>query len=399
MSHDDGYSSWEPKVAIVHYWLMSMRGGEKVVEQLCFAFPEADIFTLIWRPEHISPTIRSHKVTTSFLQRLPFAERIYQNLLPLMPLAVEQFDLNDYDIVITSDTNVTKGVLTRPGTLHICYCHTPMRYGWDMYFDYLKTAGRLKRFLIVPIMSYLRLWDYCASGRVDHFLANSTYVAKRIRKHYRRASTVIYPPVNTGHFLPSTASGDYYLALGQLVPYKRIDLAVDAFNQSGRKLVIIGEGSEYESLRAKAKPHITFLGRQPFSDIKRHYAACKGFIFPGEEDFGITPLEAQASGKPVVAYARGGALETVKHGETGILFEEQTPEALNRALDLLEGGGHAISPEKCRRNAERFSESRFREEMKSYVQKAWALHREEEHAFLDIPRAESEVGITDIRRE
>lgn len=373
------------KVAIVHYWLVSMRGGEKVIEQLCRVFPDADLFTLVCRPERLSKTITAHKITTSFLQKFPKATSIYQSLLPLMPLAVEQFDLTGYDLVISSDTNVTKGVVTGPHTLHLCYCHTPMRYAWDMYHAYLNGSGlgRLKKLAMVLTMSYLRTWDVAASNRVDVFIANSRYVRGRIRKHYRRDAAVIYPPVDVGEFMPGGETGDFYLVLGQIIPYKRIDVAVEAFNRSGRQLVVIGEGSEVARLKALAKPNIRFLGHQPFDSIKDHYRRCKAFVFPGEEDFGITPLEAQASGRPVIAYGRGGVLETVRENDTGLFFAEQTPESLNEAVDRFERGDHTITPEKCVANAPSFSDEAFRERFRRFVDEAMRAHGERRRRLSD----------------
>lgn len=365
------------KVAIVHYWLVSMRGGEKVVEQLCELFPQADLYTLVARPENLSETIRRHKLTTSFLQRLPGGVKHYQKLLPLMPFAIEQFDLNGYDLVISSDTNVTKGVVTRPGVLHVNYCHTPMRYAWDMYHEYMHGfgLGRIAKMIMAASTNYLRVWDVAAANRVDHFIANSGNVRRRIRKHYRREAEVIPPPVDVETFVPGGAAGDYYLMLGQIIPYKRVDVAVEAFNRNGRRLVIIGEGSERERLKALAKPNVEFRGRLTTEEIHRLYAGCRGFVFPGEEDFGITPLEAQACGRPVIAFGKGGALETVRDGETGLFFAEQTAESLNAAVDRLEAGDHSITPEKCRANALGFSNAKFRERMAAFIAKKWTEHQ------------------------
>jgi glycosyltransferase involved in cell wall biosynthesis len=269
-----------------------------------------------------------------------------------------------------------KGVLTPPTALHICYCHTPMRYAWDLYHQYLHGSGlgRFKKLAMILTMNYLRVWDVAASNRVDHFLANAKNVRARIAKHYRRDAEVVFPPVDVEGFRPGGESGDYYLMLGQIIPYKRVDVAVEAFNRSGRQLVIIGEGSDVPRLKAMAKPNVRFLGFQEFDVIKGHYQRCRAFIFPGEEDFGITPLEAQASGRPVIAFGRGGSLETVVEGETGLFFEAQTPEELERALARFEAGDHAITPEKCVANASRFSAVRFRAEIEAFVARAWEEH-------------------------
>jgi glycosyltransferase involved in cell wall biosynthesis len=364
----------ELKVALVHYWLVSMRGGEKVLEQLCDVFPQADIYTLVCRHDRISDKLRAHKIHTSFLQRLPGGVNYYQSLLPLMPLAMEQFDLTGYDLVIGQETNVCKGPVTTYSTLHINYCNTPMRYAWDMYHQYGAGLGRLKRMIMAAAMNYLRIWDVAASNRVDLFIASSRNAQGRIWKHYRRDSAVIYPPADTAGFRPGGPVKDFYLMLGQVIPYKRVDLAVEAFNRSGKQLVVVGEGSELARLKALAKPNVRFLGPQPFEVIKELYQTCRAFVFPGEEDIGITPLEAQASGRPVLAFGKGGALETVIDGETGLFFAEQTPESLQGAVDRLERGEHAITPEKCIANASSFSNEAFKEQIAAFVTAAWTAH-------------------------
>lgn len=357
------------KVAIVHYWLVSMRGGEKVIEALCDLYPQADIYTHVYDPEAISEKIRRHRIYTTFIAKLPLAKRWYQRYLGLMPLALEQLDLSVYDLVISSESGPAKGVITSPDALHLCYCHSPMRYLWDMYPLYRRRAGWLTRVLMVPTFHYMRFWDQLSAGRVDHFLANSRYIARRIDKTYRRPAEVIHPPVAIEDFRPGGAPDDFYLMLGQLVAYKRPDLAIAAFNRSGRHLLVIGEGEEYESLRKQAGPNIEFLGRQPFDVIQDHYARTQALIFPGTEDFGIVPVEAMASGRPVIAYGHGGILDTVRDGVTGFLFSEPSPEALNAAVDRYETARSQLDPATIRRHAEGFSEPRFKREFTALVER------------------------------
>lgn len=356
------------RVAVVHYWLVNMRGGEKVVEALCKLFPNADIFTLVVDPAAISDRLRQHRITPSFVQKLPGAVRHYQALLPLYPLALEQFDLSAYDLVLSSESGPAKGVLTRPETCHICYCHTPMRYLWDMYHDYRDNAGLIKRWAMFPLTHYLRQWDLSSASRVDYFVANSTHVARRIAKHYRREAQVIHPPVETDSFTISSKIDDFYLMVGQLVRYKRPDLAVQAFTRLGKPLVVIGEGEELPRLKKMAGSNIRFLGRQPFEVIRDNYARCRAFIFPGEEDFGITPVEAQASGRPVIAYGRGGALETVKERETGIFFQEPTVESLMDALMRFEESEDRFDPQIIRQHSLSFGQDVFLHKMKNFVE-------------------------------
>jgi glycosyltransferase involved in cell wall biosynthesis len=355
------------KVAIVHYWLLHNRGGEKVVEALCELFPQAELFTHVYDQSSFEAPIRNHSVNTTFIQKLPKANKLYQSYLPLMPLALEQLDLRGYDLVISSESGPAKGVITDPGTCHICYCHSPMRYVWDMYHDYLERTFPVKRLFMRPLVHYLRMWDYASAGRVDHFVSNSNFVAGRIRKHYRREATVINPPVETSSFSIGSKIEDFYLMVGQLVSYKRADLAVEAFNRSGKKLVVIGDGEQFLGINKLAGPNIKVMGRQPFAVIKDHFSRCKALIFPGVEDFGIVPLEAMASGRPVVAFRKGGALETVKEGVTGIFFSEQTPDALNGAVDRFETILDTFDPQVIRKHAMSFDKQVFKEKFQELV--------------------------------
>src|SRR5580700_4476600 len=317
------------RAAIIHYWLLNMRGGEKVLEALCRLLPDADIYTLFYNPESVSPAIRSHRVTPSFLQHL---WRHHRSLLPLMPMALENFDLRGYDLIVSSESGPAKGVIVPSGARHVCYCHTPMRYLWDLYPAYRNewTQSRMKRALMTPLTHYLRLWDYASASRVDEFIANSENVRRRIAKTYRREAQVIFPPVAVEKFY-SKPSEDYYLIVSELVAYKRIDSAVRVFSQSGRRLKIAGNGPGFAALKRVAKPNIEFCGRVTDDELRELYARCRAFLMPGEEDFGITAVEALASGKPVIALARGGALETVTCSG-GVLYPESTDEGLRAAI-------------------------------------------------------------------
>lgn len=354
------------KVAVVHYWWLSNRGGEAVVTALLALFPDADLYVHVCDEalvrETLGPGFRG-RIITSLIARLPGARRHYQKYLPLMPLALEQWDLTAYDLVISSESGPAKGVITRPDALHLCYCHSPMRYLWDMYPVYLGRAGCLIRTLFPFLAHWLRVWDRVAADRVDTFVANSSFIAARIRKFYRREAQVIFPPVNTSAFVADQPRQDFYLCLGQLVAYKRADIAVDAFNRLGLPLVVIGEGELLEALSSRAGRHIRFLGRQPFSVVREHLQSCKGLIFPGVEDFGIVPVEAMAAGAPVIAYGRGGVLDTVIDGETGVLFHAQTVEALIDAIAPIESGAMIFDPQRLRQQAEKFDQQVFRQAM------------------------------------
>lgn len=365
------------KVAIVHYWLVNYRGGERVVEALCRVFPQADLFTLVYDPSRMPETIRSRRIQTSFLQRIPGARRRYQPYLPLFPVAIEQFDLRGYDLVISSEASVAKGVLTRPETLHVCYCHSPMRYAWDLYFDYLHRddVGPFKRRGIPWLMNWLRVWDVAASHRVDRFVANSENVRRRILKHYRREAEVIYPPVPVDEYEISPDTGDFYLSVGQLVPYKRVDLLVRVMNRLGRPLVVIGDGPQLGAIRKLAGPTVRVLGWQPFPVVREHLARARAFVFPGEEDFGMAPVEALASGRPVIALDRGGAREVVTDGETGILFPEPSEESLAAAVERFEREDRRFDPATLRERARAFDAPVFERRTRAFIEQALEEHR------------------------
>ncbi|MGI3900116.1 MAG: glycosyltransferase [Janthinobacterium lividum] len=363
------------KVAIVHYWLVGLRGGEKVVEALCEMYPEADIFTHVYVPEAMSERIKAHRVTTSFISKLPRPAKNYKSYLPLMPMALEQLDLRGYDLVISSESGPAKGIIPPAGAVHVCYCHSPMRYVWNMFHDYRERTGLLKRLLMPPLSHYIRNWDTISANRVHEFVANSHTVAQRLQTYYRRDSTVIHPPVDTASFapVPRDELGDYYLMVGEQVRYKRPELAVEAFNRSKRNLVVIGGGEMLAELRALAGPTVSILGPQPFAALQHHYARCLGLIFPGEEDFGIVPVEAMASGRPVIAFGRGGATETVIEGVTGTFFQEQTVEALLDAVARCEA--MSFDPVAAVDHAAAFGKDRFKAEMGAFIDAALARTR------------------------
>jgi glycosyltransferase involved in cell wall biosynthesis len=355
------------RCAIVHYWLLGMRGGEQVVEALCRLLPGADLFTLFYDPDGVSPFLRSHKVSTSFLN--PW-RRYYRSLLPLMPVALEHMDLRDYDLVISNESGPAKGVLTSSRTRHICYCHSPMRYLWDLYPAYVHewTRSAWKRAFIAPMSSYLRLWDYASAARVDNFIASSRNAQRRIWRAYRRSSEVIHPPVPVESFYRCTPD-DYYLIVSELVSYKRIDHAVRCFSRMKRRLKIVGDGPEFKHLRKLAGPDTEFCGRVSNSELRYLYSRCRAVILPGEEDFGIVPVEAIASGKAVIALGRGGVLESVpeRNPRAGFFYDRPGDEFLERAVQAFEREEMCLSPVAIQAAAARFSEKRFQAEIRKVI--------------------------------
>ncbi len=363
-----------PKLAVIHEWLDSYAGSEKVVEQLLQSFPQADLFALVdFLAAKDRGMLLGHEVHTSFIQKLPLARRLFRNYLPLMPLAVEQFDLADYDVILSSSHAVAKGVLTRNDQLHISYVHTPIRYAWDLHHQYLresKMTWGIRSLIARLTLHYLRLWDRASADRVDVFVANSRYVAARIEKTYRRDAQVIYPPVDVDGFTFQERKEDFYLAASRLVPYKRVDVIVEAFRlMPSRKLVVIGDGPQLSRLKKRATANIELLGYQDAGTLQSHMANARAFVFAADEDFGIMPVEAQACGTPVIALGRGGAKETVIAGQTGCFFESQTPEAIVSAVEQFES--ESFDPYRIRVNAERFSIPRFRREIEELVSREY----------------------------
>jgi glycosyltransferase involved in cell wall biosynthesis len=369
------------KIAIIHDWLVTYAGAERVLEQMLICYPEADIFSLVdFLPQGGRSFVMDKPVTTSFIQKLPIAKTKYRNYLPLMPLAIEQFDLTGYDLVISSSHAVAKGVIVGPDQLHLCMCYSPIRYAWDLHFQYLresKLESGLKSWLARWLLHKLRLWDVRTANSVDHFIAISHFIVRRIEKTYRREATVIYPPVDISGFEFHPNKEDFYLTASRMVPYKKMPMIVEAFAfMPDKRLVVIGEGPEFDKCNAVAGRNVTMMGWQSFEVLKDHMQRAKAFIFAAEEDFGITPLEAQACGTPVIALGKGAVLETIRGIEselpTGVFFKEQTCESLRTAIDLFEKEAARIRPDACRENVLRFSPVRFRAELTEFV----ALHLE-----------------------
>jgi glycosyltransferase involved in cell wall biosynthesis len=363
------------RVALVHDWFTVYAGAERVVEQILRVLPQADVYALVdFLKEEERGFLQGKRAQVSFIQRLPKAQQRYRTYLPLMPLAIEQFDLRGYDLVISSSHAVAKGVIAGPDQLHICYCHSPIRYAWDLQHQYLKESGLergMKSWIARALLHYLRLWDSRTANGVDLFIANSRYIARRILKVYRREAEVIYPPVDVEAFTLRQDKEDFYLTASRMVPYKRIDLIVEAFSQMpDKRLVVIGDGPEMPKVRAKAGPNVTLLGYQPFEVLRDYMQRAKGFVFAAEEDFGIAPVEAQACGTPVIAFGKGGAAETVVAGETGVFFQDQNVPSLIKAIEEFEK--LRFDPLRVRKNAERFSSERFRREFAALIEREWS---------------------------
>ncbi|MGJ8525378.1 D-inositol-3-phosphate glycosyltransferase [Halomonadaceae bacterium LMG 33818] len=365
------------RVALVTDWLVSYAGSERVEEAILRLYPNADVFTCVYDPSRFEKTLFANvSVTESFISRLPGARKHYQKYLPLMPLAVEQFDLSGYDVVISSSHAVAKGVITGPDQCHICYCHTPMRYAWDFQHQYLEGAGLtqgIKGLLARYLLHRLRNWDVISANRVDHFIANSRYIARRIEKVYRRSAKVIYPNVDTDAFPLGQQKEEFYLVVSRLVPYKKVPLIVEAFSRMpDKKLVVIGSGDQQQvdQLTHQLPENVDYLGFQPDETVREYMQRAKAFVFAGEEDFGIVLVEAQAAGTPVIAYDHGGASETVLDGVTGILYNEQSAQALVAAVERFDANGVEASAQQIREHAGTFSEAVFATRMQQCIT-AW----------------------------
>lgn len=365
------------KVAIVQEWLVTVGGSDKVVKAILDVFPDADIYTLVAKKEVCDELgIPWEKVHTSFIQKMPLGTKKHRAYLPLFPFAIEQFDLRGYDVVISSSHCVAKGVLTKADQLHICYCHSPIRYCWDMYNEYLEESHLDKGFkswLVRLMLHPIRQFDAIAGSRVDYYISNSDYVGQRIRKTYRRKATTIHPNIDISNFELCNDKKEYYLASSRLVAYKKIDTIIEAFNQMpDKKLVVIGGGPNLEAYRKLAKDNVTVMGYQPFDVLKDKMQHAKAFVFAADEDFGMIPIEAQSCGTPVIAYGHGGSLETVNGGKTGLFFNEQTPEAIVEAVNKFEAmGSQPFAPADCCQWAEGFSEERFKREIKEFVEEKY----------------------------
>lgn len=361
------------KIALVHEWFVNYMGSEKCVESFVKLYPDADIFALVdyLDKEKRDIILNGKNVNTSFIQKLPFSQKKYRSYLPFFPLAIEQLDISKYDIILSSSHAVAKGVLTNANQMHVCYCHTPIRYAWDLYFQYLKdsnlTSG-VKSWVAKYFLHKIRIWDFTTANRVDHFIANSKYIARRIKKVYNREAEVIYPPVDINNFSSSEKKENFYLTVARFVPYKKIDLVVSAFSKMpDKKLIVIGDGPDTEKIKALASSNIDLIGYQETETLKDYMQRAKAFVFAAEEDFGITTVEAQASGTPVIGFNRGGTSEIVIEGKTGVLFDRQSVDSIINAVNDFEKTEDKFDTSIIRNNAEQFSRSRFENEINNFV--------------------------------
>lgn len=384
------------KIAVIHDWLTTYAGAEKVLKQILDCFPQADLLTLVdFLPVKDRFFLRDRVPVTSFIQKLPFCSKKYRSYLPLMPLAIEQFELNAYDLIISSSHAVAKGVIVGPDQLHISYVHSPMRYAWDLQYQYLRESGLekgIKGWVAKWLLHKMRMWDLRSSIGVDYFVANSHYIARRIRKAYRRESEVIYPPVDVEEFNYKEHKSDFYFTASRMVPYKKIDLIVDAFNQMpDKKLIVLGDGPDFQKIKARGMANIQFLGYQSDAVMKEYLGNAKAFVFAAEEDFGILPVEAQASGTPVIAFGKGGVLETIKgsyihsidqiENPTGVFYREQNESSLREAVCFFEANLSRFNSVDCRRNSEKFSTKIFQNRFKEFVERKWAEFLANKHLF------------------
>lgn len=369
------------KVAIIHEWFVNYAGSERVVEQMLNCYPSADLYSVVdFLPPGQRDFIHNKPVATSFIQKLPFAKKHYRQYLSLMPLAVEQFDLSEYDVIISSSHAVAKGVLTGPDQLHLCMCYSPMRYAWDLQHQYLKESGLqtgLKGWTAKFMLHKMRIWDYRTAQGVNEFIAISEFIRRRISKVYGRNSTVIYPPVDTNSFSLQRNKENFYLTASRMVPYKKMDLIVEAFSKMPeRKLVVIGDGPDFVKIQEKCPPNVVLMGYQKFDILRNHMQRAKAFIFAAEEDFGITPLEAQSCGTPVIAFAKGGALETINGLDhempTGVFFKRQNSQSIIAAVEEFERSQEIITADNCEANALRFSVSVFQEKFAAFVESKYS---------------------------
>ncbi len=377
--------SQKPNVGIVADWLVTYAGAERVIKEFLDIFPESELYSIVdfLQPEARNELHGKHAVT-SFIQNLPKSKNNYQKYLPLMPLAIEQLDVSSHDIILSSSHAVAKGILTGPDQLHISYVHSPIRYAWDLQHQYLREAGfnkGIKASIVKYLLHKIRLWDYRTANGVDHFIANSQFISRRIKKVYNRESTVIYPPVDVERFTLNDKKEDYYFTASRMVPYKRIDLIVEAFSKMPeKKLIVIGDGSEIGKVKSKASKNVEILGYQPNHIMLEHMQNAKAFVFAAEEDFGITPVEAQACGTPVIAFGKGGSLETIRplgvDNPTGLFFSEQTIESIISQVNAFERNVEIFEPENCRFNSLRFSSLRFKNEMDNFINDKWLKFQE-----------------------